>query len=148
MNATHWKQRIAQETGKPWYEAFIELAKRGHSKKGAADILGIAKSTLYKHCANYPSIPWRDPYETIEWRAAQANRDSSQRLYNHLKEIHHAKTRNAAHEVLGVVGTIEVLADHFGKASARTVRRRIKEGWPLDKALTTLTKPTRRGRRA
>ena len=146
MSAAHWKQRIRQETGKPWYEAVAELAKRGHSKKGVAGILGVAKSTLYEHCAHLDNIEWRDPYETIEFQEAQRNRNSSQRLYTHLKEIHHRKTREAAHEVLGVVGTIEVLADHFGKASARTVRRRLKEGWPLDKALTTLTKPTRRGR--
>ena len=144
MNATHWKQRIAQETGMPWYEAFALLAKRGHSKKGAADILGICKATFYKHC-NQLDLQWVPREETIEFQECRRNRQSSKRLYSHLKEIHHAKTREASHEVDGVVGTIEVLAAHFGKASPRTVRRRLQAGWPLEKALTTSTKPTKVG---
>lgn len=142
----HWKQRIRQETGMPWYEAFALLAKRGHSKKGAADILGISKATFYKHCAPL-QLPWVPREETIEFQECRRNRQTSKRLYSHLREIQHARTRAACHTVGELVGTIEVLANHFGKASPRTVRRRLAAGWPLEKALTTLTKPTRPDRR-
>ncbi|MOA23996.1 hypothetical protein D3C78_1446540 [compost metagenome] len=132
----NWKQRILQETGMPYMQAVALLAKRGHSKKGVAAILGIGKDTFFRYC-NDPTLPWVPREETIEFQECRRNRVSSRRLYDSLKDIHRRKTLAACHQVQGKFGTIEVLAAHFGRASARTARRRIAAGWSVADAVLT-----------
>lgn len=131
-----WKQRIRNETGMSYVEAFTALAKRRHSQKGIAKIFGIGTETLRRHTKGL-DIPWCNALETVEYWEAKQNQAPSERRVAHIKECHKRKTANALHIVDGVSGTIESLCDHFKTVSARTARRRIKDGMSVSEAILT-----------
>lgn len=133
--ALDWKQRIRRETGMPVVDAVTLLAKRRHSQKGIAKILGVGVSTLRRYTKDF-DIPWCDPLESVEYWEAKKDQAPSEKRVAHIKECHKRKTERAQHVIDGVSGTIEEHCDRLKIVSARTARRRLKEGMSVYEAVT------------
>lgn len=136
----HFKN-IREKFGKPFGEIVTELAKKGHSRRGVARILGVPYTCNFARYLKSlaPEAEWRPGPQTIEFLEAK------ERSYNYTPDpetieriralgrrpkTEHYKT------VRGVTGSIPMLAKHFG-LSPRTVINRRRSGMSLEEALTT-----------
>lgn len=135
----NWKAAIKRATGLDYRQAVARLAAQGHSKNGAAVLLGISPRTFYRHKLG-EGIEWRAPAYTLEAIAGRLVGNQTQRERTHLERYYRARTREAQHTVRGVTGTLEQLAAHFAAASDTTVRRRLSSTtrqWTVEQAVTT-----------
>lgn len=114
------------------------LAKMGHSRTQAAEILGVSMMRMRIFCSRMPWVEW--PVRSLYRKETDQQKKGRAELFPHLEESRvKAKAAIAAKSqktVLGVTGTVKELVDHFQPGiSASTVRRHLAAGIPLEEAL-------------
>lgn len=133
-------------------EQFIrESAARGLSRRATRLALGWSFNRFRDYLATLGTIEWPAVGCSIDNQRANEDRRGhcTPAVAEALACNRQKRTENCRRTAFGKRGTIEELTKQFGStASARTVMRRVREGMPLEQALTLPPKRTPPSNRA
>lgn len=122
-------------------ELLTQYANRGYSRAMVRRELGWSRYRLDEFCEEYPDIPWKPFWQTIEYQYSLKDRNRTKTA----TPEHMAKMRSFAmkrHELYSVLGMTDILPNLHAAlteqklctVSASTVRRRLREGLDVETA--------------
>lgn len=124
-------------------EEYIKAAaERNWSKTQTREALGMCREKFWLILKTMPQLDWAGPGRSHGHRLDQESRRglSTPKVEAALSIARRRRYELHTHEVNGVRGTIEELAEK-SQVSASTVRRRLKSGMSLERALTAPCTP-------
>lgn len=124
-------------------EEFIkDCASRGWSKTQVMETLGLCRRTFVAILEAMPVMEWAPPGKSLAHKLGNEARRGHCSDALRASNARNAEVRRerCRHDVKGLRGTVEELAQHFN-ISASSVRRRMKDGMTIEEALTTPPTP-------
>lgn len=122
-------------------ELLTQYANRGYSRAMVRRELGWSRYRLDEFCKEYPDIPWKPFWHTIEYQYSLKDRNRAlTSTREHMEKMWAAASRlYPTYSVLGMTGTIPQLHMNLVEqglctVAEATVRRRIREGMDLEQA--------------
>lgn len=117
-------------------EFIRNCAKRGMSRREAAEAVGLDYTKFKRFVRDLAGIPWPKRGKSLSCQRWQEERRGTcpGRQADHIRNLN--ARQHPTYTVRGVTGTIPTLAKHFGAVSKYTVHKRIRCGWDLERALT------------
>ncbi len=122
-------------------ELLTQYALRGYSRAMVRREMGWSRYMLDAFCRDYPDIPWKPFWQTIEYQYSlkDRNRDKTATPTHMAKMRACAEDLHTQYSVLGMTGILPKLhaalkEQKLCTVSASTVRRRLREGLDVETA--------------